>query len=149
MTLALIAIVAALGAGTLLGFSTLVMPALNRIPAAEAVAAMQQINRRATAPPFGLVLLLTVAAGVGAIVLGVLESEPLALAGGIVHLVGIVVPTAAVNVPRNEWLDRLGAHPATPEQHWRRYYGAWVAANHLRSLLGALGAALIAVAAAT
>ena len=148
MLLPVIAVVAALGTGTLLGFSTLVMPSLGRLPAGEAVAAMQEINRRATAPPFALVLLSTVAAGVGAIVLGVLDAEPLALVGGAVLLVGIVGVTGVLNVPRNEWLERLGPNPDDPAAAWRRFRGVWVVANHVRTLLGAVGALLIALAVA-
>ena len=109
-------IVAATGAGVLGGlyatFSTIVMPALRRLPADRAVAAMQAMNRTAPAP---WVLLGLIGAGGACTALGVQALGDLGDVGARWRLVGSglylssVVITFAFHIPRNEALARVDA----------------------------------------
>jgi uncharacterized membrane protein len=116
---------AALGCGLVAGaffaFSSFVMPALNRLPAGRAVAAMQSINRLAVTPlfmaaVFGTALACLAVAGWA----GFGWHAPAArwvLAGCIVYVIGAIIVTIAANVPLNDALAaairRARAQPAT------------------------------------
>lgn len=91
---------AACTGGVLYGFSSFVMPALARLPVAQAVAAMQSINVTAVRAPFMLVFVGTAALSVAAAVVGVTAlGEPQApwlLAGAALlaaaaHVTGVAV----------------------------------------------------------
>ena len=115
--------VAAVGSGVMGGvlfaFSSFVMPALNRIPAREAVLAMQSINERA---PAGLGLPLVGTALVsGALAVHAIAARDdgweLRLAGSALYLVAFVI-TVAYHIPRNNSLDALDANSAAVAQSW-------------------------------
>src|SRR5215469_8527897 len=94
-------------AGAFFAFSSFVMPALNRLPAPRAVAAMQSINRLAVTPlfmaaMFGTALACLAVAGWAGFGLGWHgPAAPWVLAGCIVYLIGAIVVTIAANVPLN------------------------------------------------
>jgi len=146
-------IAAAVGSGVMGGvyfaFSTFVMPALRRLPADRAVAAMQAINRAAPAP-FVVVGLL--GAGGTCVALAI---EPITdlhdgaarwrLAGSGLYLVSLVI-TFGFHVPRNEALDRVdvadrGAGPA-----WEEFVGSWTAGNHVRAIVSVAAATMLSYA---
>lgn len=144
-------LVAALGAGIVAGvffaFSTFVMTALGRLPAAQGIAAMQSINVAAVTPPFmvalfgtGLACLpLTVAAirswgGPGA---GYL------LAGSVSYVVGTVLVTVVCNVPRNDALASLDAGHRDSAAPWTTYLRDWTRWNHVRTAAALAAAALL------
>ena len=131
--------------GVLFGFSSFVMPALNRLPAADAVRTMQAIN--ATAPR-GLALPL-VGSALGSVVVGGWAlagtsgaTRTLLVAGAATGLCAFAV-TAAYHVPRNNALDRVTAASAAAQAAWDGYEPGWVAMNHVRTALSLASAALL------
>src|SRR6478609_8540337 len=112
----------ALGTGVLggvfVGFSTFVMPGLDRLAASDAVRAMQAINVTA---PRGLAVPLVVS-GLGSVALGI---------------------TAAYHVPRNDALGRVDAGSAAAAAVWQGYAPGWVAMNHVRAALSLASAGLL------
>ncbi|MET0990571.1 MAG: anthrone oxygenase family protein [Glaciihabitans sp.] len=115
MTL-LLAIATAIGAGAVggvyLAFAVMVMPALGRLPARDATAAMQEINRRAERGAFiGVFLfaaLVALALGIVAITALPDGAAMLLLVGAALSLASAVV-TVVGNVPLNNRLEREGA----------------------------------------
>jgi uncharacterized membrane protein len=116
--------------GVFFAFSSFVMTALKRLPAAEGMAAMRSINRVAVTPLFMGALFGTAAAC-------------LVLAGSGAYLFGVVAVTAAFNVPRNEALALADPKSAAGDQLWQRYAVEWTAWNHVRTVAGAAASALL------
>lgn len=144
------AVGSALVAGVMLAFSVSVMPALGRRPAREAMAAMQAVNRAILNPVFGLVFGVTTAA-----CLLVAATAPFTTGhpgaggravGALLYLVGTFGVTGAFNVPLNEALDAADPSSAEGERLWARYLTRWTAWNHVRTLAGTAGAAVLTVA---
>ena len=146
----LLVLVAALGCGLVGGvffaFSTFVMPALGRLPAPGAIAAMQAINVAAVRPALMLALFGTAGACVGVLVRAVLRwGEPGAAslaAGSLAYLVGTVLVTIVCNVPRNEALAVVEPDGDDGTRLWAGYLRGWTAWNHVRTA-GALAAAVL------
>ena len=130
----------AVAGGFYLAFSTVVMPALSRQPAGEAIAAMVSINEKAVRPPFMIVFFGT-AAACGAIAVasatGPLAQPPLRVAGAAAYLAGWG-STMLVNVPLNNRLSGPGS--GQPDRQWRSYAQSWTRANHVRAALSIAGA---------
>ena len=154
-TLAILTVVAAVGSGLAGGvffaFSTFVMRALERLPPAAGLDAMQSINVTAVRP--GLMIELFGTAAVCAVVGGTAcfhwgrPSSGYLLAGALVYLVLVVGVTALYHVPHNDALARLDpAAPASAGQ-WLHYARGWTAWNHLRTLGSAAAAVLFTLAA--
>jgi uncharacterized membrane protein len=124
--------------GLFFAFSTFVMRGLDRADPAEAAVAMRGINAEAQAnAPF---LLLFLGTGLLALVLGVIaviNRDGYLLAGAVLALLPIVT-TIAFNVPLN---DRLEAG-----LDWQSYLGPWTAWNHVRTVTGLSGGALLVLA---
>jgi len=153
--LATLTILTALGCGLVGGvffaFSTFVMQALGRLPAAQGVAAMQAINVAAPAPPFMAALFSTALGCIVVVVDSVSKREGLEsilpLAGGMIYLVGTVVVTMAFNVPRNDALAQVDPLGAGAEGSWHRYLAEWTVWNHIRTGTSLTAAVLLAIAA--
>ncbi len=134
-------LLAALGSGLIAGaffaFSSFVMSALNRLPPAQGIAAMQSINVVVINPVFMLALFGTALACVVVPVLCLLEwDEPEAiyrLAGSALYLVGTILVTIAFNVPRNDALAAVEPDSTESTSLWRRYVAEWTAWNHVRT----------------
>jgi uncharacterized membrane protein len=147
-------LVTALGCGLVAGvffaFSSFVMAALKRLPAAEGIAAMQSINVLAVTPVFMTALFGTAAACLGLVVWAVISwgEEPSALvfAGGAIYLVGNIGVTIACNVPLNNRLATLHPQGADAAGHWTKYVTTWTARNHVRTSAALAAAALLTVA---
>ena len=136
------AIGSALLGGLYLAFSVAVMPALDRRPAGEATAFLQEVNRVIQNPVFLLVFVGTAIACVLVAGSAIVEPEGargLRAAGGGVGLVGFVT-TAAVNIPLNNRLDREGVTV------WETFQHDWVPANHLRAATSLVAAVLLILA---
>ncbi len=145
-----IAIAATVGAGLITGllyaFSLVTMRALLEQPAEAGMVTMQSINRLIIRPLFllpflgtALLCLLLLAGalwqgGAGAIALG---------AGGLAYLIGPLGVTMAFNVPLNNRLARTDLREA--RVLWPRYVRDWLRWNHVRSALGTLSLALLAL----
>ena len=140
---------AALGSGIVGGiffaFSSFVMAALARIPAAQGIAAMNSINVVVVNPIFMTLFFGTGILGLAVIVRSLfLWDQPAAkyaLAASMVYLVGCVVVTMLFNVPLNDRLASV-ADSADAAAFWSAYVSAWNSCNHVRSAAGILAAAL-------
>ncbi len=153
-TLLVLAItLAGLSAGIFLAFSGGVMPGLRRADDGSFVASMRGINRGVINPAFLVPIfvspLLLAGVGIAALINATAESESgaigvlLIVAAGIGLLGGVLV-TGARNVPLNNALDASTADASTTRAAFER---AWVASNHVRTVL-TLVAFVIAVVAA-
>jgi len=137
--------------GVFFAFSAFVMPALNRLPAPAATAAMQSINVTALRAPLMLALFGTAAVSVLAAVLGIgawsTPSEPLAVAGAAAYLVGVIGVTAAGNVPLNNRLAGMDPDAADAVAGWTRFASPWTRLNSVRTVASLAAAVLFALAA--
>ena len=143
------AVSAAVFGGMMFAFSNFVIRAFTRVPASEAIRAMQAINRTVINPVF---LLLFVGPGL----LGVVVTAPAVWAGQVdvgwvlatwFYCVGVIAVTITVNVPLNDALAKLDADRPDAAELWRRYAVRWVRYNHVRSV-AAVAAALAFLGAA-
>lgn len=142
-------LVTALGSGLIAGlfftFSIFLMTALNRLPPAQGIAAMQSINTTILNPLFGLVFFGTAAASIVLAISALRRwGEPGAawlLAGSVLYLVGAILVTIVFNVPRNNALAALDPNSADAASQWATYVSSWTAWNHLRTV-GTLAATL-------
>jgi uncharacterized membrane protein len=130
----------AVAGGFYLAFSAVVIPALRRQPATEAIATMVSINRKAVRPPFMIVFFGT-AAACGAVAVAAatdpLAQSPVRVAGAAAYLAGWA-STILVNVPLNNRLDRGG--DGRPDPQWHSFQQSWIPANHIRAALSVAGA---------
>lgn len=142
--------VAAIGSGLVAGiffaFSTFVMAALGRLPAAQGTAAMQQINITVINPVFMLAFMGTGLVSLALLLATVFDwqglSAKLILIGALLYLIGCIGVTMIFNVPLNDALAI--AKPGTPEAAtlWARYLDEWVFWNHVRTVVPAVSMAL-------
>jgi uncharacterized membrane protein len=137
----------ALMAGVFFAFSSFVMPALGRLPAAQGIAAMQAINRAALQKPF---LLTFMATSLICLLLAGLSFAGWAdvraryrAAGCLMFLVGVLAVTGAANVPRNQALAALDASSTGAQSHWLSYVSEWTAWNHVRTVAALLALVLL------
>ncbi len=148
------ALAGALGCGLVGGvsfaFSALVMPALDSLPAAQAIAAMQSINRLAVTPPFMLAFvgsaLVCAGLAIWALMSGVDGPAAWALAGSAIFLLGVIVVSFAVNIPLNDGLDGVDPQAADAAARWSDYHASWTAFNHVRATTGLVSSGLLAIA---
>lgn len=136
-----------LAAGVFFAFSSFVMKALGRLPAAQGIAAMHAINVAAVSFAFMLALFGTAVACVALAGWAIVEwGEPFAaylLAGSALYLVGVIGVTIAYHVPRNDALAAVEPSSAGAAEQWTRYVAEWTAANHLRAAAGLAAAAAL------
>lgn len=92
--------------GIFFAFSAFVMAALDRLPPAQAVAAMQAINVTVLNPLFFAAFFGTVGLSLLA---AIVRPSPTVLAAAFAYLAGCVLVTIAGNVPLNDRLARLGS----------------------------------------
>lgn len=144
---------AALGSGLVAGaffaFSTFVMGALGRLPAAQGIAAMQSINVVVINRWFLGLFLGTALLCIGvmaAAVMGGTPALPWLVAGGLCYLIGTLFVTIAFNIPRNDALARVAATSAEGETLWRNYLVTWTAWNTVRTVAALVAAAAFTVA---
>jgi uncharacterized membrane protein len=153
MTLVL-AVATAVGAaavgGVYLAFTVMVLSALARLPAADAAAAMREINRRAERGAFiGVFIgaaLVAVALGVAALfelpdgsASGGAGAAALLVTGAVLSFASTVV-TVVGNVPLNNRLERDG------HAFWKQYLSRWGALNTVRALLALAAVGVLAAA---
>ena len=149
--LTLVTVVACgLVAGFFFAFSTCVMKALARLPAAQGVAAMQSINV-VVINPLVMAALFGTAMACGVLVIAsVVEwGDPYAvylLVGGLVYLVGAIVLTGVYHVPRNNALASVDPNGPDAASDWDRYVRTWTAWNHVRTVAPLTSATLLAIA---
>ena len=149
----LVTLLAALGSGLMAGvfwaFSNFVMPALSRLPAPQAVSAMQSINRVVLNRRFLGVLLGTGAACLLAASVwgeGSRASAWLRLAGAASYLIGTIAVTKLCHVPRNLALARGPADSSEAAQVWSNFARGWSVWNHVRGAAALMAALLLTLA---
>jgi uncharacterized membrane protein len=139
-----------LNAGVFFAFSAFVMPALNRLPAGQGIAAMQSINRLAVTPAFMAALFGTAAACLGLVAWAALSfgqaPAALVIAGSALFLVGTIGVTVACNVPLNDGLATLHPGGADAAGRWDEYVARWTAWNHVRTVAALAAAVTLTVA---
>jgi len=126
----------------LFAFSAFVMAALAQMPVAQGIRAMQHINTTVFTPWFMGPFFGTALLGVGAVVLGLLNTEqgwwfPMASAG-LLYVLGVFVVTAAGNVPLNTRLAAVDADDPRSAELWRTYVVVWTRWNHVRVIASVL-----------
>ena len=105
----------AVAGGVYLAFSVMVMPALRRRPADEAITTMVRINEKAVRAPFMALFFGTAAACAAITVAAAVDPQtqhPLRVAGAAAYLAGWA-STMVVNVPLNYRLSANGAAQPT------------------------------------
>jgi uncharacterized membrane protein len=137
-------------AGALYAFSSFVMNALARLPAAQGIAAMQSINVTAVMPAFMSAFVGSALACAALVVTSIFTwDEPYAvylLIGGLLYLVGTFALTIGYHVPRNNALDTVDPNAPGAVEHWNRYVSTWTRGNHVRVAAGVAAAALLSLA---
>ena len=68
------------------------------------------------------------------------------LAGSAVYVVGTVLVTMALNVPRNDALAAVDPASVEGAQIWRRFLLEWTLWNHVRTVAALAAAALLTIA---
>lgn len=125
-------------AGVFFSFSTIVMPALARLPNSQGIAAMQStIVVAAITPVFLLVLAGTAAVCLVLAVAAVAQlgetNAPLVLAGALSYLAGALILTMRYHVPRNTALSNLDPESPDAPDKWSRFQTEWTTWNHVRT----------------
>ena len=151
---AIIALAGIVGAGlvggSLFAFSTFVMPALRRLPDAEGIRAMQQINRTVYTPWFMVPFFATSLLAVAAVALALLSTDrawwPAIAAGGALFTAGLFGVTAFGNVPLNKRLEAVDAEDTASAELWQHYLIAWTRLNHVRSIAAPLAVLMFGLA---
>ena len=125
-------------AGVFFAFSTSVMAALGRLPAAQGIAAMQTINVVIINPLFLTFFMGTAVACVAAVFVCISFEQgnrlSWTLTASALYVVGSFLVTMWFNVPRNNVLARLNALSPDAEVVWRDYLVTWTRWNHVRTL---------------
>jgi|EndMetStandDraft_9_1072997.scaffolds.fasta_scaffold07550_3 uncharacterized membrane protein len=143
----------ALGSGLIGGvffaFSTFVMQALGRIPAAQGIAAMQSINVVVLNPWF-LGVFVGTAASCTLVVIAALMRQPagtvLLIAGCVLYVAGTFLVTMMFNVPRNDALMAVAPESAEGAAYWSKYLVEWTFWNHVRTAAATAGSAALILA---
>lgn len=148
--------VAALGSGIAAGlffiFSNTIMASFARLPAAQGIAAMQQINITIINPLFMAVFMglavLSLALAAKAIFGWSEAGAAWLLAGSVAYLLGCFLVTVVFNVPLNDALAAVDPASAEGAATWSRYIKEWLPWNHVRALasLVSLGSFIMAFA---
>jgi uncharacterized membrane protein len=137
---------AAMG-GVFFAFSTFVMQALRRLPAAQGIAAMQSINVTAVTPIFMTALFGTAAACATVAVRALIDWHGMIsaclVAGSLAYLIGTIGVTLAFNVPLNNALAATDPSGGDAVWLWMKYVRTWTAWNHVRTASGLIAAALL------
>jgi len=145
-------LISAVGAGLVAGiffaFSTFVMKALDRLPPAQGIAAMQSINVTVINPLFMTAFFGTATACVILVMLSLQgwhrPGAVLLLVGSLLYLLGTILVTIVFNVPRNEALAAVDPASAEGARLWAGWVAGWTAWNHVRTAAALAAAVLLA-----
>jgi uncharacterized membrane protein len=146
-------LVAAIGTGIVAGvffaFSSFVMTALERIPPAQGVAAMNSINVAVINPSFISAIMgtgaLCLVIGVGSLFIWNQVGAGLVLSASLVYLLGCFGTTVVLNAPLNNQLASI-TDPTKAIAFWAEYVKAWTTWNHVRTIAATLLAILLTAA---
>jgi len=146
-------VIAAVGTGisggVFFAFSTFVMKALGRLPAAQGLSAMHAINKTAPTPLFMLALFGTGAVSIAMSIAALRHLDQrwaaYLLAGTALYLVCVIV-TVCYHVPRNDALALVSPTDPGAAHAWAGYLSSWTAWNHVRTVTALAGSALFILA---
>ncbi len=152
--LRVLTLTAALGCGLVGGmffaFSTFIMKALNRLPPAQGIAAMQSINVTVINPLFMTAFFGTAAACAILTISSLLSwhraGNTFLLVGCLLYLFGSILVTFAFNVPRNDALAAVDPASAEGARLWAGYVPGWTVWNHVRTAAALAAAAALSIA---
>ncbi len=145
VALVVAALLCALVSGFLLGFAVVAMPGIGTLDDREYIRAFQVMDRviQNRQPLFMLIWVGSVLAVVLSLVLGLGELDGgrllLLVVAALVYLVGVQVPTAAVNIPLNNEIQAVDVDAAGSVEAKRareRFEARWNRWNSIRTLLG-------------
>jgi uncharacterized membrane protein len=140
----------ALVAGAFFAFSTFVMDALDRVPPAQGINVMQQIDETVLRPGFMIAFagtaILALVLGVHAVLNWGDRRATFVLAASVLYLVGTFILTMVHHVPLNDHLADVDPNGAAAAGEWRHYFDSWVPWNHVRTVAPLASTALYAVA---
>lgn len=147
-------LVAVLGCGLVAGiffaFSTFVMKALARIPAAQGIAAMQAINITVINPWFMAVFMGTAVVCALIVAYALLQWSEVGagylLGGGLAYVIGTFLVTMVFNVPRNNALAAVDPAHDSSARLWSDYVASWTGWNHVRTAAALLAETLLIMA---
>ena len=147
-------LVSALGSGLVAGvffaFSTFVMGALGRLPAAHGIAAMQSINVVVINPLFlGAFLGTAALCALLVAVAMVTWQQPgamLLLVGALLYFVGTFLVTMFFNVPLNDTLAAVAPDSSDGASLWARYLSTWTNWNQVRTIAAFAASAVLTIA---
>jgi uncharacterized membrane protein len=147
-------LLSALGSGLIAGaffaFSTFVMGALGRLPAAHGIAAMQSINVVVINLWFLGVFIGTAAACALLVAAALLAwQEPgaiLLLVGALLYFLGTFLVTMFFNVPLNDALAAVAPDSSAGASLWTGYLSTWTNWNHVRTIAALAASALLTIA---
>jgi uncharacterized membrane protein len=152
-TLFVLTLAAALGSGLMAGlffaFSTSVMSALGRLPAAQGIAAMQSINVTIVNPVFLSVFLGTAVLSallIAGAIFGWAPNPAWVVTGALLYIVGVIGITMFINVPMNDALAAIGPDTTAGAELWAKYLDRWVFWNHARTVAPLAGLAAFILA---
>jgi uncharacterized membrane protein len=126
-------------AGFYCGWSTSVMPGLNRVTPRAAIEGFQGMNAAIIHPVFMVSFLGApfLAAGAAALLLGKDHRALLWWVGAaaLLNVVGLIT-TGVFNIPLNDHIDGLGvpASIADPAKEWSDFYGSWMLWHNIRTV---------------
>ncbi|VWX57919.1 anthrone oxygenase family protein [Sphingorhabdus sp. 109] len=134
-------------AGVYFAFSAFVMQSLDATGRATGMVAMQAINRIIVRSLFLPLFFASSLACLLLVVFGVMQwgtpgAGPMVV-GGALYVIGMLVVTAAANVPLNNALETTDAAGPDAEAVWRRYMQRWLPWNHVRTVSCTVSLALL------
>ncbi|MBB6096422.1 putative membrane protein [Povalibacter uvarum] len=135
--------------GVFFAFSTFVMQALARMPAAQGIAAMQHINVTVLNPWFLGVFMGTGLVSIGVLVLALMQARSgaaLLIVAATLYFVGTFLVTMVFNVPRNDALAAATPDAAQSAVLWAKYLREWTFWNHVRTVAALAACATFCVA---
>lgn len=151
--LAISIILCGLVAGLLFGFAVVAMPGLETLDDREFIRAFQVMDRviQNNHPLFMLAWVGSVIAIVVTLVIGIVQLEDggassLIVAAAAVYLLGVQLPTALVNIPLNNRLQRVDVEGAEEESLAREraaFEDRWNRWNRIRTALAIVATALL------
>lgn len=134
----------ALTAGFLFAFAVVAMPGLKKLKDGEFIRAFQEMDRiiQNNHPLFMLVWVGSVLFLIAAAIIGFthLESLPrnFLLAATVLYIIGVQAPTVALNIPRNNAIQRVNADTANATAlHQARidFEDGWNRSNQFRTVM--------------
>lgn len=152
LVLSIAALLCGLVSGLLLGFAIVAMPGLGTLGDRELLGGFRAMDKviQDRQPVFMVVWLGSVLAVVGAVAIGWSQTtggaRALLLAGALIYLLGVQVPTATVNIPLNNRIQAIDpASMSSAELAEARgwFEARWNRWNAIRSFLGVGATALL------